>query len=267
MNKQVVIFDNREIALVYATGGVTLDFVKNPNATVDPEVFASRVADLQVIDSPMQLLETSLEMDGSAQNLDYLLPLAINAYEAGPLHLIGVEIAIQLNALNIPASDLSLELQLFDAFGEQIESVTNLITGNAAILNGNTRQYVRILFSEQFSTANSGGTASRKDGQIIYMPKIGRMSDDNLTALLAGLGGLSAAAVGEMFYAASGERTVSKIRIAVAANKFTSGVILTAVPIVIGRVDVASSMVAAIENMTGSDAEAFIDRSNIINKK
>lgn len=258
-----LIFDNRNIALVYATPGVTLDFVRNPTAYIDPTVFASRIADLQVIDSPCQLLETSQTQDGTALNLDYLMPLMVNPYEAGPLHVFGVEIAMQLNELNIPASDLSLELLAYDQFDQPIESVNNLVTGNVAIMNGSTRQYIRMIFSEQYSTSNNLGTTARKDGQVVYLPKAGRVSSANITKITDGAT-LTAAECSAIF--SPGERLMGKIRIAIAAGKFTSGVIVTVVPLTIGRVDIASNTILAIENLTSSDSGAFVDRSNILRK-
>ena len=153
-------FDLQRLPLVYGSRGVTIDFSKNQEASVDADLFADALSTLFAYDSPVTVLERSLTTTGAAQQLLLPAPIVGDPNIADVTRVVAVDLAIQLNAFTLTKTDLKFDMLFVDGTGTVIAPRTQTLEGNAAVLDGNTRQYIRMLCSEQNSVFSATGVTS-----------------------------------------------------------------------------------------------------------
>ena len=249
-------FDIQRLPLVYGSKGVTIDFSKNQEAAVDADLMAEALSTLFVYDSPVTILERSLTTTGAAQQLLLPGPIVGDANVADVTRVVAVDLAIQLNSFTITKTDVKFDLLFQDGTGATIAPRTQTIEGNAAVQDGSTRQYIRMLCSEQNSVFSSTGVTSAQDGKLISLPRYQGPNTVNLAAVLAGIG-VTPAVARTVFPSLA--QDVSQIVIDIPAGAFTAGINLTASVVTIGRLAVVADIMRSLDNVKTAAQAPLVD--------
>jgi hypothetical protein len=249
-------FDLERLPLVYGSRGVTIDFSKNQDASVDADLFAEALSTLFAYDSPVTILERSLTTTGAAQQLILPAPIIGDANIADETRVVAVDLAIQLNSFTLTKTDIKFDLLFLDGTGATIVPRTQTIEGNAAVLDGNTRQYIRMLCSEQNSVFNTASVTSSQDGKLVSLPRFQGPNAVNLATALAALG-LTGAQARTVF--ASLAQDVGQIVIDIPAGAFAAGVILTASVVTIGRLGVVADIMKSLDAAKSAANAPMVD--------
>lgn len=249
-------FDMGRMPLVYGSRGVTIDFSKNQEATVDADLVADALSTLFVYDSPVTILERSLTTTGAAQQLLLPAPQIGDPNVADATRVVAVDLAIQLNAFTLTKTDIKFDLLFQDGTGATILPRTQSIEGNAAVLDGNTRQYIRMLCSEQNSVFNAVGVTSIQDGKLISLPRYQSPNAVQLAAVIAALG-VTPAQARTVFPSLA--QDVSQIVVDIPAGAFAAGVILTASIVTIGRLAIVADIMKSLDSLKSAAGAPMVD--------
>lgn len=239
------LFDLQRFPAVYTTPGVTVDYSKHPIVSVDADLVADVMLNAFVEDSPQKCLERSINATGGAQTLVYQASLIDDAAVASTPRLIALDIELQLNNQTIPKTDFTFEISFLDQLGDAVTPLTHKITGNAAVLDGDTRQKIRIIPIEQNNTLDpSSGVCQIEDGKVYPRLSFRKVSAGGLT-LLQNLKspGFTNAELRSMF---PHLREISAISIAIPAGAVTAGVGITVTPVTAGRTDAVAQIINSL---------------------
>lgn len=225
--------------LVFGTTGVNMDFVAHRQANMDADLTADYLENALTHGTPVICLEQSLTVSGAAQQLVYLAPNIDDLVIGAPTDLLGMELAIQLNALSIPKTDFNFTVKLLDGLGFEKVAMRQNVTGNASIENGNTRQYIRFIPFHKSVSFKTGGIGEIQDDKDPCFLPFAKISDAGITA-----SGLTASDLDQFTY---GRSLIGSIVVEIPAGTMTNGVVITLTPLTSGRKSAVSLMVLALE--------------------
>lgn len=238
-------FDVQKFPAIYTTPGVTVDYSKHPTVAVDADLVADVLLNAMVEDSPQKCLERSVNATGGAQVLVYPASLIDDAAVASVPRLLAIDIELQLNNQTIPKTDFSFEISMLDQLGEAIAPLTHKLTGNAAVIDGDTRQKIRIIPVEQNNTLDpSTGACQIEDGKVYPRLAFRKIAPAGI-ALLQNLKdpAFTNAELRSMF---PHLREVSAISISIPAGAVTAGVGITVTPVTAGRVEALAQIIDSL---------------------
>lgn len=260
------LFDITNQAIAQASRGVTLDFLRHPTAQMDADLYADTLADMFGVDSPLTVLERTITTTGAAQLLTIDAPALGSPNLGDSTRLVGIDFAFQLNPNNIPRTDITMTVSLLNAAGVSITSREQQVTGNASIVDGSTRQYLRLLCFEQNSTMDAAGAISPQDGKNFSLPRFQRPDPVALAALLGAVPALTVAQWAQLV--PSFHQDVAAIQVAIPAGGFAAGVVITATPITIGREEALAKLILSLDENKDATKTSPIDagRANIFAK-
>lgn len=249
-------FDMSQMPLVYGTKGVVIDFAKHQETLTDADLINETLETLFVYDSPLTILERTLTTTGAAQQLILPAPTVGDLNVADYTRIVCLDLAIQLNSFTLTKTDMKFNVQFLDATGQIIAPRTQVIEGNASVVNGDTRQYVRLFCLEQNSTLANSGVTSPQDGKLLSLPRFMAPDAANFVSVLAGLG-VTAAVARTVF--PSFATDVAAIVIDIPAGAFAAGVILTATPITVGRLNSVADVIRSLDSTKNASASSPAD--------
>lgn len=243
---------------MYTSKGLRFDFIKHKTAEQDPDLIAARLCDMLASGPPIIALEKSLTITGLAQTLTYDAPLVSDAQMAAALELAGIEVAVQLNNLAIPNSDVKWDVKFLDVFGNEIVAMRQQVSGTASVIDGTTRVYSRFLPFQRNGSFTDGGAVSFEDGRRVHFPRFARVTPADLAALTAAVA--PAANIWDDL-----RHIVSQVVVDIPAASITAGVVLTVTPITSGRREVIEAMIVNLDNL-GAANSAPADQSETATK-
>jgi hypothetical protein len=260
MKNNKALFDQETTPLVYGSLGINLDFVKHKTAEADPDLVAGYICDILAKDAPVIGLEKSLTITGAAQNLTFQGPRISDVNLAVPPALIGVELALQLNNLAIPNSDFKFIVRLKNVFGDELVAMTQEVTGTASVMEGSTRQYLRLMCFQRFGSYSDQGAVTFNDGRSVNFPSFVSVSPAELAAFQA----IIPDAVAKTMFADLA-KNIATIDVEIPAASLTAGVVVTITPIISGRQDTLEAIISTLDNAGVANA-APADKSNVATK-
>jgi hypothetical protein len=253
--------DLEMVPLVYSSSGVNVDFAKHKTGTIDADLISDTLMNVEMEDPPVTLLEKSDVATGAAQTIVYDMPSYQQFNMSGIPRLVALDIAMQLNTQTLPKTDFTFNITYLNAFGRSLTDELQLITGNAAVQDGDTRQYVRVLPLMQNSSFSSGLTADTQDGKSIHLPSLGAVSP----AILAKLEASSAPVwtpdeLEQLFPHLS--HNVAQIAINLPVNGVSAGVGITLTPITAGRRETVYDIIDSLDTLKDASAAPPADESS-----
>lgn len=245
MQDKSYLFDFPATPLVYSTPGVNTDFVEHKSSDFDADLVNDELIAALFDSAPIIGLEKGLTTTGAAQLLTYDAPVVGDPSMSESVRLLGFELAIQLNDLNIPKTDFNFTVRYRNCFGDELVGSTQNITGNAAVINGNTRQFIRLLQFSRNGKFFDGGAVTLIDGKVVQFPIFAK-ADPAAVAVLVGLG-ITNAQLRSIFRDLATD--VAQIEVSIPLASMTSGVTLTLTPVTGGRKEVVSAMSNSLDKI------------------
>lgn len=234
------------VAALYSTPGVRIDFAKHSILDTDPDTISDALVTALVSDSPVQCLETTIVTTGALQTLSYRAPIRFDTKSSQRTRLFGYDISMALNPNNVPTSDFNFLVEFLNAAGVTLPSMTQQVTGTVSISDGSNRQMIRFLTLEQNSTYTSAGVGSVIDGRVFAHPDF-RATDAAAYAALKAATALTDTQLAQLYDTFAYD--VDTIKVTLPLNAFTSGVVVTFVPITAGRVPTVLDMIDQMDEV------------------
>lgn len=266
MNKPIdEMFDLMNVPLIYASRGVNVDFAKHVSANMDADLYAEALSTLWVYDSPVTILEKTLTTTGGAQTLVMDAPVIGDVNIADSSRAVCVDLSFQLNNFTLPKAGIKFDIKYIDGTGVNMPSRQQSIEGTVAVLDGDTRQYIRALCFEQNSTLATSGSTSVQDGKLISLPVFRRPNSTNLAALAVATG-LTLAQLRTIV--ANLATDVATIVIDIPAGAFPVGVELTCCIVTIGRNGLIAEVMKSLDTLKSVAGASMTDsgRSSLLTR-